>query len=46
MLVIDYSSYAAIETRKVEIRISYVWVFHTSDLKRPKAVQITEIKQL
>ena len=44
MLVIGYSSYAAIETRKVEVWISYVWVFHASDLKRPKDVQVTERK--
>ena len=46
MLVVGYLSNTATESRIVQIRISYAWVLYTSDLKRPKTVQVTEKEQL
>ena len=45
MLVVGYLSYTATESRIVQIRISDAWVLYTSDLKRPKTVQVTEKEQ-
>ena len=42
MLIVDHSPYTAIKSRIIKVRISTAWVFHSSDLKRPKAVQVTE----
>ena len=46
MLVVGYPSYTAIESRIVQIGIRNAWVLYTSDLKRPKAVQVTESDQI
>ena len=45
MLIVGYPSNTAIESRIVQIRVRNAWVLYTSDLKRPKAVQVTEKEQ-
>lgn len=46
ILIVGYPSYTAIESRIVQIGIRNAWVLYTSDLKRPKAVQVTESDQI
>ena len=41
MFVVGYPTYTTIEACIVEIWISNAWIFHASNLKRPKAVQVT-----
>ena len=45
MFVVGDPTYTTIKACIVEIRISNDWVFHPSDLKRRKAVQVTEREQ-
>ena len=46
MFVVGNLSYAASEAHVAEFRICKLWVFNATDLKRPKAIQVTERKTM